>query len=130
MYSVKFENYDFSEVIEWRNNIEDILLAAEKLFNKFLEGSEYYCKRNTTINEKDIDLFKKGIDKRIGHIWPKKQTHTVDFCLENDYIVPLRLKMELPHDKDVKPGRYLNQRCFDKISIEMACKILDNISKV
>ena len=113
--------------LDWNNDTETILAQLVKIINEVLDGTDYYAQRNSTIGEKNVDIFKKGVSGRVGHLWPRKRdknTH-VNFML--DIVEQLGQRMQLPPDSDVKEGRYLKWRAFRGVSFKTAMGMINEL---
>lgn len=119
-----------TEDILWNSDKESLLREIRLILSDCLKGSRFYLERNSTPGEKSIDIFLSGEKKRIGSIWPKNRKKCIDLLLSNEYVDLLRLKIELPTDKDVKPGRVLNFRKFEAITVEKTIEIIDCLAKI
>ena len=116
--------------LDWDMDSEEILLQFEKILNRVFEGTEYRAKRNKTIGEKDVDIFKGTGTKRIGHLWPRKRDQVIHVNFTSEICDRLKECMELPKDSDVKPGRNMNWRAFKNLDYETAMKIVEEVAKL
>lgn len=114
--------------INWRADIETILASFSEEFNHIFDGTDYYAVRNSTSGEKSVDIMKNGFSRRVGHVWPKKQSQTVDICLTKNLIRIVEGQISLPEPKELKKGRYDNWRCFPKVSYEKTIQVIERIA--
>ena len=99
--------------------------------NHFIDGTNYYAKRNSTISEKDVDIFVIGKDGRIGSIWLNKRTQTFDVIWHVDIVNSLKFKMELPmHATDKRSSKIVNWRTYQKIDNNCLSAMLENLAKI
>lgn len=116
--------------LNWDNNIELILKQLASLLNDKLKGSDYYVERNSTIGEKNLDLFKQGNPKRVGHIWPKKREQVMHASFTNDIVRQLACRIEMPQDCDVKKGRNLDWRQYRNLSLDMLIEMISELATI
>ena len=121
------KNYNFGSM-NWDADIETILQAFVKDLSEILEGTDYYVLRNGTVGEKCVNLMKKGVTYRVGHIWPKKRLQTVDVCLMKNQINTISTKISLPQSTEVKKDRLKEWRCFPKVSYEMTIEMIQSLT--
>ncbi len=121
------KNYNYGSM-NWDANIEIILQSFVKDLSEILEGTDYYVLRNGTVGEKCVNLMKKGVNHRVGHIWPKKRLQTVDVCLMKNQINTISSKISLPQSKEVKKERLKEWRCFPKISYETTIEMIQTLT--
>ena len=108
--------------ISWESGVELLLNEIKIKLSDLLEGSQFYLERNSTLNEKSIDIFRYGEDKRIGSIWPKSRKRCVDLLLRNEYADSIRLRMEMPPYKE--QNKLPNFRVLKAIPIEKLTEII------
>ena len=116
--------------LDWNNDTETILAQFVKIINKILDGTDYYAQRNSTIGEKNIDIFKKGVSGRVGHLWPRKREQIIHVNFTLDIVEQLGKKMQLPPDSDVKEGRYLKWRAFRGLDFKTAMEMVNKLGKI
>ena len=114
--------------IDWTLGKEQVLLQLKYLFAAVLSGSVYWVERNSTVGEKNLDIFEKGDIRRVGQIWPKTTYQSMDLIFTTDMIKKLEKRVELPEDHDVKKGRYPGERLYKKVSLEMVLEIITVIA--
>ena len=74
------------DYLDWNSDIEGILQKLSHILSVILEGTDYYVRRNAKFGERDVDIFKKGEDRRIGQIWPKKYDQRIELTLPKELI--------------------------------------------
>ena len=116
--------------LEWDNDIESILSQYVKIINDVLEGTDYYAKRNSTIGEKNVDIFKKGVNGRVGHLWPRKRDRIIHVNFTLDIVEQMGKRMQLPPDSDVKEGRYLKWRAFRNLDFKTAMDMVNELVNI
>ena len=116
--------------LEWDNDIESILSQYVKIINDVLEGTDYYAKRNSTIGEKNVDIFKKGVNGRVGHLWPRKRDRIIHVNFTLDIVEQMGKRMQLPPDSDVKEGRYIKWRAFRNLDFMTAMAMVNELVNI
>ena len=111
----------------WEADVESILRMLENNFTELLNHSEYSAIRNGTIGEKQVNLMREGIATRVGYIVPKVRFQSLDFGLQIDLVERAKRKLNLPQEKELKPGRYPGWRAFRNIPYETVVEILKAI---
>ncbi len=117
-----------AHTIHWDADIETVLYEIAEIINDALVGTSYSADRNTTIGEKCVDIFwgtERKANPRVAHVWPKRRTENMDFCVRTELVSLMKGKIDLPADSDIKEGRYSNWRSYRKISIS---RVLEMIS--
>ena len=114
--------------IDWTLGIEQVLLQLKYLFAAVLSGSVYWVERNSTVGEKNLDIFEKGDTRRVGSIWPKTTYQSMDLIFTTDMVKKIEKRVELPEDHDVKKGRYPGERLYKKVSLEKVLEIITVIA--
>ncbi len=119
------EEYRDEIMIDWSTGTEDCLRQLQTVFSRFLSGSDYSVARNTTKKEQNLNIFRKGCARRIGQVWPKVQSQTMDLIFTIEEIDSLKTKVNLPIDCDVKqPGRYPGLRKFKGVTLTQGAEII------
>ena len=120
-------DYEYGSM-NWDADIETILKAFVNDYSAILEGTDYYVLRNSTIGEKCINLMKKNESHRVGHIWPKKRSQTVDVCLTKNLAQVISTKISLPQATEVKKDRLPEWCGFSKVSYEKTIEIINALA--
>lgn len=116
--------------LSWDNNVEEILLQFAEILNGVLEGTEYYVERNSTIGEKNLDVFRKGIQGRIGHLWPRKRERVIHINFTTDIVEQLQSRMDMPEESEVKDGKKLNWRAYRGVDFETTMNMMKELSRI
>ena len=116
--------------LDWDNDIETILSQYVKILNDALKGTDYYAQRNSTIGERNVDIFKQGVSGRVGHLWPRKRNQIIHVNFTLDIVEQLGKKMQLPPDSDVKEGRYLKWRAFRGLDFKTAMEMVNELANI
>lgn len=116
--------------LNWDCNIEEILAQFVEILNEVLADTEYYAERNSTVGEKNVDIFKKGVSGRVGHLWPRKRDQIIHVNFTNDIVEQLERRMDMPQDTDVKKGRYLNWRAYKELDYATTMKIVSELAEI
>lgn len=111
--------------LDWDGSVEDILQEFTQIMNRALAGTDYYAERNTSLGEKNVNLFKKGTTGRVGHFWPRKRERVIHANFTLDIVEQLESKMDMPEDSDVKEGRYLGWRAYRGIDFATVMKMIE-----
>ena len=111
--------------IDWSVGIEEVLRQLQNVFQSLLSGSDYFIIRNTTPKEKNLNIYQKGNPHRVGQVWPKVRSQTMDFVFTVEEIDSLKTRVALPQDSDVKQeGRYPGLRRFKQVELSMGAEII------
>ena len=112
--------------MNWDASIEMILDSFVQDFSEILEGTDFYVVRNS--KQDCVNLMKTGVKNRVGHIWPKKKSQSIDFCLKIDLMRIIESKIDHPESTEVKKDRMPNWRGYPKISYEKAIEIITTLA--
>ena len=71
--------------INWSQDRETILSQMVNVCNEIFQNTDFKPERNSTLGEKDVDVFFRGDPSRICHIWPKMRDRLFDVWLRPDF---------------------------------------------
>ena len=124
------ENLQKELFVDWSTGIEDSLRQLQAIFDRLLSDSDYYIIRNTTVKEQNLNIFRKGKARRIGQVWPKVRSQTMDLVFTIEEIDSLRTKVNLPPECDVKQaGRYPGLRRFRSVDLDQGTEIIKALAR-
>ena len=99
------EELRWPEDIDWKDDVEGILKQTARILSDILAGTKYSVSRNSTIGEKDVDIFVEGEEKRIGQIWPKKRDRRFELTIPKEWYSE-KIKSLLPEPKSERVNDY------------------------